>query len=977
MNTVKHTRLARAVAQATGMRPPALLGSTTLGFAILMASGVAGAQTAAPASTGAGASKDELETVVVTGIRHGIEDAIELKRESGSIVEAISAEDIGKLPDTSIADSISRLPGLTSQRAEGRASAISLRGTDPGFTTALLNGREQVSTGDNRSIEFDQYPSELLSAVVVYKTPDAQLVGQGLAGTIDLRTTRPLAYGRRAVVFNIRGEQNSQGDLGADSDDTGYRASFSYIDQFFDNRLGVTFGFARLESPLATEGAGTYEPWHPNGTPGAGDNNPTGVVNPGVGPNVFVTDGMKVRTDMGENRRDGAMAALEWRPTDSFTSTLDLYYTKREQEDNARSLEVNLGGYPAPCCDGTFPNGTVFGYSNPTIRDNTVVAATLNQRVPLVRNFLFKTEDEIVAAGWNNEWLTGAWTFTGDLSYSKATRDEQQYETNAQFAPLTNVPPNTPRNIYDTGQFAISNDDMPTLGFGLNYADPANVQVGPTIYGSGYSKIPHVTDELKSARIDVARSLEGWLSEVAVGVNYADREKDKVQPEGGLNTIGNSYFQIGSQHLLAPTNLSYANAGSVLAWDVPGVLREYYQPIVYGTPTTPGFDYLIGKNWTVTEKVGTAYIKGNLDHELSSNVTLRGNIGVQFVETDQSSDALRKDSANNIVEPFSDGKKYSDVLPAINLAFLLPAQQAIRVGVARELARARMDQLKASSEEGANVLAGGLVPFGNGGNPRLDPWRADAFDLSYEKYFGTNAYVSLAGFYKDLKTYIYNQIDQTHDFSAFMADLPYCYLGNIGDPNDPTDDVCPPVASTIGPFSQPRNGEGGSLKGLELSVSLPGELFADALSGFGALLSISQTQSSITIQDPPGNNFLTGNGLGKIPLPGLSETVWNATLYYENAGFSARIATRARSKYIGEVTNFANDRALKYVKGDQITDAQLGYEFGPGRLEGLSILFQVNNMTNEPYIAYAVSESRQQDFQQYGRQLLLGINYKL
>jgi len=112
-----------------------------------------------------------LQEVVVTGIRRGIEDAIKVKEDSGSIVEAISAEDIGKLPDTSIAESISRLPGLTSQRAEGRASAISLRGTDPGFTTTLLNGREQVSTGDNRSIEFDQYPSELLSAVVIYKTP--------------------------------------------------------------------------------------------------------------------------------------------------------------------------------------------------------------------------------------------------------------------------------------------------------------------------------------------------------------------------------------------------------------------------------------------------------------------------------------------------------------------------------------------------------------------------------------------------------------------------------------------------------------------------------------------------------------------------------------------------------------------------------------------------------------------------------------
>jgi len=274
-----------------------------------------------------------------------------------------------------------------------------------------------------------------------------------------------------------------------------------------------------------------------------------------------------------------------------------------------------------------------------------------------------------------------------------------------------------------------------------------------------------------------------------------------------------------------------------------------------------------------------------------------------------------------------------------------------------------MDQLKASSE--FNYAQGTGKPDGSGGNPRLDPWRADAFDLSYEKYFGTNAYVSVAGFYKDLKTYIYNQINGNYDFSGYLASLPPGYFA-------------PGVTPvTTGSFSQPVNGSGGVLKGLEFSVSVTGELLADALSGFGTILSISQTSSNITIEDPPGDNYLTGNGLGKVPLPGLSETVWNATLYYEKSGFSARVATRARSKYIGEVTNFANDRSLKYVKGDRITDAQVGYEFGSGRLDGLSILFQVNNLTNEPYIAYALTETRQQDFQEYGRQYLLGVNYRL
>jgi iron complex outermembrane recepter protein len=786
-------------------------------------------------------------------------------------------------------------------------------------------------------------------------------VGQGLAGTIDLRTIRPLDFRRRAVAFNIRGERNSHDDLGADANDKGYRASFSYIDQFFDDTFGIAFGVARLDSPLATEGAGTYEPWHANGTPT--DSHPGVFLNTGVGADTFVTDGIKVRTDMGKNRRDGAMAAFQWHPTESFASVLDVYYTRRKQEDNARSLEVNLGNYPGPCCDGDPAPGN-YGYSNAVVQDATVVTANLDNRVPLARNFLFNTQDKIFAAGWNNTVTAGNWTFGGDVSYSKAVRDEQQFETNAQIVPDATAPAGAPRNFYDSGTFAISKDGMPTLTFGQNYADPAIVQVGPTIYGAGYSKIPHVTDELKSGRVDLGLALEnGWLSNVATGINYADRTKDKFQPEGNLNTIGNGYFQIAPENLLTPTNVNYAGAGAALAWDVPKVLAAYYQPVVYGTPTTPGFDYLIGKNWTVQEKVGTAFVKGGLDHEISSSVTLKGNVGVQVVRTDQSSQAFYKDNSINQVLPLDDGKKYTDVLPAINLAFMLPDRQAVRVGLARELARARMDQLKASSEFGYATGTG--VPSGNGGNPQLDPWRANAFDLSYERYFASNGYVSVAGFYKKLKTYIFNQANGNYDFSDFLATLPPGFFAPGVTP------------ATIGTFTQPVNGSGGDLKGLELSVSLPGEMFTDALSGFGTILSFSRTSSGITIKDPPGNNFLTGNNLGTIPLPGLSKSVWNATVYYERAGFSARVATRARSKYIGEVTNFANDRSFKYVKGDEITDAQIGYEFSEGRLNGISVLFQVNNLTNEPYIAYAVSETRQQDFQEYGRQFLLGVNYRL
>ena len=441
-------------------------------------------------------------------------------------------------------------------------------------------------------------------------------------------------------------------------------------------------------------------------------------------------------------------------------------------------------------------------------------------------------------------------------------------------------------------------------------------------------------------------------------MNYSDRKKDKKGPEANLSTIGGQYYQIADNALLSPTNLSYADAGKALAWQVKTVLRDYYNPIVYGNPET--LPYLAPKYWDVEEEVWTGYIRGDLDHVISDAVTLKGNIGLQVIYTDQSSGSYQVDNAYTPAQDVfrvSGGTSYTDVLPQVNLIFELQDQQAVRFAVSQQMARARMDQLKATNEVGYDAATG--IPGGSGGNPELDPWRAWAADLSYEKYFyDYKGYVSAATFYKDLTSYIYAQTDPNFDYSDLLASIPPGYFA----PGV--------VPKTTGNFTRPVNGQGGYLFGLEFAAQLPFEVFHDALEGFGFGFSYAYTDSDIEIE-----GVVTGSPSSNIPLPGLSENVWNATLYYDLHGFAARIATRYRSEYIGEVTNFANDRALRYVDADQITDLQVSYLFSEGTLEGLQLLFQVNNLTNEPYIAYSENKARMLDYQEYGTQYLLGANY--
>lgn len=914
--------------------------------AVLFAGGSVQAQNAAPA-VGASANEtpaqrrareaeeqaaQQLDAVQVTGIRGAIESSTAVKKSQTSIVESISAEDIGKLPDQSIAESIARLPGLSAQRVAGRAQVISVRGLSPDFATTLLNGRELVSTGDNRSVEFDQYPSELFSGVTIYKTPDSGIVGQGLSGTIDMRTVRPLDFKDSVFAVGVRGQRNSLGSA-ADSSGTGNRVNLSYIGKSENGNFGYALGISRADTPIQENQVGLYEPWQ---AIGAG-------WRPGVPAGTFYSDGIKALRRTGYTERTGALGTFQLEASDTWMSTLDVFYSTAEQEDTANQFEVNLGDY-----NGGFDRLNV---TNPVINANgTFVGGTANNVYPLVRGMYNKRDDTIKAFGWTNEFTLDSVLLTADINWSKADREELNLENNTQRR--------VPTPSLDSVNLVFRNNGFSQLTPRRTYSNPSDLFLDNTIYGSGYGKVPSVEDELTGIKLAAnmpAPEYFSMLESLDIGVNRAERDKSKRQPEGPINLGAQGPTTIGSEFQFRPVDLGFAGVGTIPSWNVPAAVARYmrFEP-------RDDLDYLIPKAWDVNEVITSAWLRANID-TVWGDIPVRGNVGVQAQHVDQSSEANYFDRNRPVgqqIRPIGGGKSYTDFLPSLNLSFEVAENQQLRVGVARQVARPRVDQLRAALEFGVNTATG--EPGGGGGNPLLDPWLANAVDVSWERYFeGNKGYVAAAFFYKDLRSYIYTQTVSGYDFQDLLA-------GYVPQPGQP------PV-QRFGNFTSPVNGEGGTLSGLELTASIPLEMMSQSLEGFGVIANASFYDSNIKIRDPESASSV---GSGDIDLPGLSDRVFNFTAYYERDGFEARISQRHRSDFIGEIGNFNGNRTLRYVVGESITDAQVSYAF-KGNLEGLSVLLQASNLTDEAYRTYAGSKDRPLEYIEWGRTYLLGFNYKL
>ena len=895
---------------------------------------------------------DDVEVIEVKGFRGSIVESINTKRFSPEVVESISAEDIGKLPDSSIAESIARLPGLTAQRLDGRASRVSVRGFSENESATTFNGREQVSIGDNRGVEFDLYPSEIMSGVTVYKTPSAGIEAEGIAGVIDMQTVKPLSKGERVIMFNGQLEQTGFGKLNPDGDDQGYRGTVSYIDQFADDTIGVAFALNTMSSP------NQEKRWNSWGYPEFTTED---------GQSYSILGGAKPYVRSSTLERDSAMLVLEAAPTDKLNMTFDALYIDFSDEQILRGIEIPFA----------WGQGSISSDSTTVDAETGFItsAVTEGQRV-VVRNDHQERKAELTQFGFNAKYdINDSWSTEFDISRSEVERQLWSIES------YSGTGRGDANGVADNiGYMLDGGNTGAQFSHELDYSDYNLIQLGgPLSWGGskalndkygltdtpfqntaqdGFINAPEVNDELTTLKLAATKILDNeYVNAVKFGMSYRDREKSKLS-EGYFLTLKDfslsnpGMVSVPEQYRLGSASLDFIGMGDMIAYDTRALINDGYYDLLQESLTDQKHKT---QSWTVQEKVTAFFVQADINAEIGS-IPVTGNVGVRYVKTEQSSQGSAANTVDGlvVVTPTDVSHDYSHVLPSINLSFAIDEEQTLRFGAAKTISRALLNDMNASinASYGQQPDDNGNFWSISGGNPKLEPKEATGFDISYENYFNAEGYFSAAVFYKDINQWIFD--------GTYAVDM-------SGVANPATGEI---PATSSGTGNGKVNGGGGDLWGYELSLALPFNVFYSSLDGFGLIA--SHTGIEQDVEDQNGNEY---------ELVGLSDQIDSLTVYYERNGFQARTSMRKRSDFKGNVNGLGLAATQVDIKGETIWDAQLGFDFGEAgvdSLDGLNVTFQVQNITEEPFTTLSGDNALQvRDYQDYGRTFLLGFSYKL
>ncbi len=919
-------------------KTPVTLLATGIALALQMAGAPAFAQAPAPVSDAdvdvvevapQGAAV-EMETVRVTGYRASVEKALDIKRGEAGVVDAIVAEDIGKFPDLNLAESLQRIPGVVITRDAGEGRAISVRGLGPDFTRVRINGMEALTTvgasdqsgGSNRGrgFDFNVFASDLFSQLIVRKTASADVEEGSLGATVDLRTARPFDYDGFTLVGS---GQASYSDMAGTADP---RVAGLVANTWADGKFGALVSVAYTERQALEEGSGSGR-WA-NG-PSNGGFNPASPYTPALSSDTFHPRFPRYTLMEHDQKRTGVTASLQFKPTDRTEFSLDGLYSKIEAVRDERYIEAisfsrSGAGKPQTIVRDGEINGDgalVYGlFDNVDIRSES-------------RHDEWETEFKQLT-------LDGSHKFTDDFTISGKVGTSSSMHENPIQTTLIMDKLNVDNYSYD-----YRGDQLrPVLNYGIDPTD-----------GTGWTlaeirlRPQYVENEFDTAQLDFNWNispgfrLKGGVQ--AKDYTFSTRELRRAS-EGVVPPFADG-TRIVPVDLTGQASLSGID-GSPGTWVVPSYdkLAELFN--IYGNTGTFAVAERAVNTRSVEEEDRGVYLQGEFSTDLGS-IPFSGNFGVRYVQTKQISTGTATASGSPVVSTVE--REYSDTLPSMNLVAEISPDFLVRLGAAKVMSRPGLGFLT----PGVTVNVSGGARTVSGGNPALDPIRADTVDLGFEWYFDEGALLGLGLFYKDIETFV----QTTREVRSYASSgLPASLLDGTG--ATVNDDFV---------FSVPLNTPGGQLKGFEANYTQPFTFLSGLWSNFGVQLNYTYVDSQIQYVLPSGASSL------ETDLVGLSKHAWNATVFYEGTSFSGRVSATNRDDYLLQVpgTEQGFNEDVHGQDGTTMLDASLRYRVS----DQIELSLEGINLTNEVSSSWVGANSRLPlDYSETGRQYLMGLRYK-
>ncbi|XHH29755.1 TonB-dependent receptor [Xanthomonas euroxanthea] len=918
--------------RTTSRKTPVTLLALSIGLAL---SGHLAAQdtTQAPAEPAV-----DLDTVTVTGYRASVEKALDIKRGEAGVVDAIVAEDIGKFPDLNLAESLQRIPGVVITREAGEGRAISVRGLGPEFTRVRINGMEALTTvgaGDQsggtnrgRGFDFNVFASDLFSQLIARKTASADVEEGSLGATVDLRTARPFDY--KGFTFAASG----QAAYNAMAEKANPRVAALIANTWADNTFGALLSVAYTEREVLEEGSNTGR-WA-NG-PSNGGFSATSPFAAARSADVYHPRFPRYTQQIHDQQRLGVTGALQWKPTDRTTLSLDMLYSKIDAKRDERYIEAisfSRGGNARPVLVGK-PATVV---RNGEVRNNALVYGEFD-------NVDIRTENR------HDEWNTEFRQVSLDLEH----RFNDDFSINARVGTSRSAHENPVQTTiimdkYDVDGYSYDyrgNSRAPVLNYGINPTDPtgwelAEIRLRPQTVDNDFD-----TGQIDfNWNISPGFRLKGGV--LAKNYSFSTVELRRAN-ELAVPTFANG-TRIVPADLTEQAGLKGIN-GSPSNWVVPNLDAVADLFGIYSNSGSFAVAPRVNNSRSVEEKDRGVWLMGEFSTDLGS-IPFSGNFGVRYVETEQESTGYAL--INNAPALTTVGRKYSNTLPSFNLVAELAPDLLLRLGAAKVMSRPGLGSLT----PGVTVAVAGGARTVAGGNPDLDPIEATNVDLGLEWYFNEGAMLGVGLFYKDIESFI-QTAREVRPYSS--SGLPASLLEGTG--ATVNDDFA---------FSIPLNTPGGELKGVEANYTQPFTFLPGKWANLGVQLNYTWVDSKI--------QYLASSGapVMKNDLLGLSRSSWNATLFYEGESFAGRVSATNRDDYLtqapGAETGFNVD-GVHGMTGTTILDASLRYKIS----KQLELSLEGINLTNEASDEWVSSPRTGQLPLQYaetGRQYLLGLRYK-